>query len=81
MTLNFVDPSNKALATPEDKSGWFVKYEDYFKQCPVGKSFKIEIDDVKETTLRPAVSRYSKDSGKKFKVVVHEAGYEIYRKE
>lgn len=79
-TFSFVDPSEKALTSPENKVSWFVKYVDYFEKCPVGKSFKIELIDVKESTLRPAVSSYNKKVGKQFKVILHETGYEVYRK-
>ena len=79
--LTFNEPSEKALSSPENKVGWFNKYADYFEECPVGMSFKIEFDDVKHNSLASAVSRLNKTTNKKFKIIKHENCYEIYRRE
>lgn len=76
--MNFIDPSPLALTDP---TKWLEKYKESFNLCPVGKSFMIDLNDVKITTLRPAVSKLSKELKKKFKVIEHSNCYEIYRKE
>ena len=76
--MDFTNPSPKALAI---QTSWLTKYQAKFDSCPVGMSFPVDPNDVKLTTLRPAVSVINKTTGKKFKVVDHNTNYEIYRKE
>lgn len=73
----FMDPSPAAIAAEET---WLEKYQEMFNTCPVNKSFKIDLNDVKLTTLRPAVSKLSKAANKKFRVIEHTDCYEVYRK-
>lgn len=75
----FMEPSAKAQSIAI-KSEWFAKYEQYFRLCPVGKSFMIDLSDVKESSLRPLVTKLNKDHNVKFKIVKHTNCYEVYRK-
>lgn len=77
MTNQFIDPSPLA----KTKSSWIAKYQSSFDTCPVDKSFKIPLDEVKLGTLRPFVSMTNGQQDKKFRVVKHDDCYEIYRKE
>ena len=80
--LEFFDPSPQmqALVAKQPSKSILAKYQFEFDMCPAGKSFKIELTDIKLSTLRPMVSRIGKENMKKFKITVHSDCYEIYRK-
>ncbi len=73
----FLTPSDKALS--DKPVTWLSKYADKFESCPIGMSFQIGKDEVKEATLRSTVSKRNSDS-RSFRVITHEDVYEIYRK-
>lgn len=75
LDYNFLPPSTKATARPVY---WFDCFEDLFRLCPKGKSFRISKDSVKLSTLRAYVSKNFRG---RFKVIPHDNCYEIYRKE
>ena len=73
----FLQSSSKAIAAPDKAE----RFEDEFLNCPVGHSFRVKFDEIKENTLRPIVSKANKRLGKKFKVIVHDElqVYEVAR--
>lgn len=78
--MEFLDPSHKAIAS---KGGQFVrKYEFPFDLVPLGKSFAVAKDDVKNiNVLRAMATRFGKRLKRSFRVIDHgESGFEVYYK-
>lgn len=76
----YTEPSAVALLG-RSKDNWASAYENLFKDCPIGKSFLVKLEDVKFPTLVSMVYRYGIKNNKKFKAVKHATCYEVYRKE
>lgn len=78
--MEFLDPSNEAVAPVNHL--FSNKYDFPFDLVPVGKSFLVTKDEVKNSSvLRTTASRYGKKLGKQFRVIDHgDTGFEVYRK-
>jgi len=79
--VQFFDPSVKA--TSSRQSHIERKYNFPFDQVPLGKSFHVGKDQVKNlNVLRTITNRNGTKLQRKFKVIDHgEAGYEVFYKE
>lgn len=74
----FLDPSPQAIST---QGGQFKrKYSFPFDRVPVGKSFAIPKDQIKNVNvLRSMATRFGKSLKRKFRVIDHgENGFEVF---